>query len=176
MYRRRLLRLIRPRLQLRLILVFLGLSALSLLLQLSLFMTLLTRAAVELPHDGLLLLDELNGLLVAVFLISFAMLLPLTFLVGILSTHRFAGPLYRFERFLEEVASGSKPPACRLRKGDELQELCTLLNQVTEPLRRREPSHAAPNQAKGHEQVSAPPPPFASTAAEAKPTPTAAAD
>lgn len=131
---RRRLRLIRPRLQLRLILVFLGMAALSMQLQYILFMNALTKVAMSLPEDGLLLLDEMNGILGGILVASFALLLPLTFLIGILTTHRFAGPLYRFETFLKQVAAGQKPAPCKLRKGDELQDLCELLNQVTAPL------------------------------------------
>jgi hypothetical protein len=36
------------------------------------------------------------------------------------------------------VADGAAPGDCKLREGDELQELCTLLNEATAPLRKRE--------------------------------------
>jgi hypothetical protein len=35
------------------------------------------------------------------------------------------------------VADGAAPGDCKLREGDELQELCTLLNEATAPLRKR---------------------------------------
>jgi hypothetical protein len=136
--RRRSLRLIRPGLQLRLILVFLGLSALSLLLQYMVFATSLSRVALTLPHDGLVLLDEVNRLLIQILAASFLVFLPVTFVLGILTTHRFAGPIYRFEKFLEQVIRGERPRDCRLRKGDELQDFCQLLNRATEPLRTPE--------------------------------------
>jgi signal peptidase II len=135
---RRKIKLIRPRLQLRLIFVFVGMSALSLILQYLLFMSVLTNQALGMPNDGLLLLDELNGILGFVLAGSFAVLLPLTFLIGVLTTHRLAGPVFRFEAYLKQVLRGEKPGPCRLRKGDELTELCELINQVTEPLRRAE--------------------------------------
>ena len=47
----RRVRLIRPGLQLRLILTFLGVSSLALALQFILFMSALTEAAVHLPQD-----------------------------------------------------------------------------------------------------------------------------
>ena len=79
-------------------------------------------------------------LLYGTLLISFALFLPLMFFVGILVTFRFAGPVYRFKMYLGEVIRGEKPKDCRLRKGDELQDLCAVINQATEPLRRREES------------------------------------
>ena len=64
--------------------------------------------------------------------------LPLTYAVGILTTFRIAGPLYRFETFLNQVLAGEKPERFRLRKGDELQDFADLLNAVTEPLRLKD--------------------------------------
>jgi hypothetical protein len=58
--------------------------------------------------------------------------------VGVLTTFRVAGPLYRIEMFLKQVARGEKPADCRLRKGDELVEFCEVVNLATAPLRRTE--------------------------------------
>ncbi|MCK6448312.1 MAG: hypothetical protein L6Q99_18140 [Planctomycetes bacterium] len=134
---RRHFRIIRPTLQMRLVLTFIGISAFALLLQYILFV----RFAVELvaeraAADGLPL-DDIGARLMQVFAISFFLMLPLTFVVGVLATHKFAGPIYRFEQYLKQVIAGEKPADCRLRKGDDLQSLCTLINQATEPLRRK---------------------------------------
>ena len=135
MKHRRTRKLILPALQLKLICSFLALSALSLLLQYILLISTLSAIASELPHDGLLMLDGMDELLWRFFAVSAGVLLPLTLLVGIIATHRFAGPVFRFKRFLQEVIDGEKPVDCRLRKGDELQDVCELLNRATEPLR-----------------------------------------
>ena len=37
--------------------------------------------------------------------------------------------------FLEAIERGDHPPDCELRRGDDLQELCQLLNRVTRPWR-----------------------------------------
>lgn len=133
-YKRRK-KLIKPRLQLKLTLVFVGLSALSLLLQFILFSSRLTNVALELPNDSGFLLQKSSGLLLETVLISFLLFLPLTFVVGVLTTFRIAGPIYRFELFLDAVRRGENPRDFRLRKGDELQEFAELLNTVTQPLR-----------------------------------------
>ena len=133
----RRLKLVRPGLQLRLILVFAGMSALCLTLQYILFTSILASAATKLPHDGMLLLDEATDLLVAGFLASFGLLLPLTFVVGVLSSHRFAGPIFRFEAYLREVLDGKAVDPCVLRDGDELVDLCGLINEATVHLRER---------------------------------------
>ncbi len=136
-YKRRK-KLIKPRLQLKLTLTFVGLSALSLLLQLVLFQSTLSSAALELPNDSQLLMSNTNAVVLRVVAISFGVFLPLTFLVGILSTFRIAGPVYRFEQFLRAVQRGERPRNFRLRKGDELMDLAQLINDATEPLRTDE--------------------------------------
>ena len=135
---RRNVRLVQPGLQLRLILTFVGLSALALMLQYILFMSTLSKVALGLPNDGLVFMDRINGILLGVFLASFGVLLPLTFAIGVIMTHRFAGPLYRFEAFMNATVRGERPTDCRLRKGDELEGFAELLNQVTAPMRRGE--------------------------------------
>lgn len=134
-YKRRFLRLVQPRIQVRLMLAFGAVAATGLLLQYLLFALVLTRAAEGLPSDGLLLLDQLGEVLIVILLGSFLVLLPLVGLVGILATRRWAGPLFRFERFLSELAEGKRPIDIRLRDGDELTGFADLLNRVTAPLR-----------------------------------------
>jgi hypothetical protein len=146
-YKRRFLRLVQPRLQIRLMLAFGAVAGTGLLLQYLLFVLVLTRAAEGLPQDGLLLLDQLGEVLLVILLASFLVLLPVVGLVGILATHRWAGPLYRFQRFLEELADGRRPADIRLRDGDELTGFADLLNRVTAPL-RSESEAAAPRDGK----------------------------
>lgn len=133
-YRRRF-RLIRPKLQLRLILTFFGVSTLSLVLQYLVFLRVLSSAADKLPNDGPILLPALHGDLWLVLALSFGMLAPATFVIGALATHRIAGPVYRFETWIKQVLAGETRAACKLRDGDELTELCELLNQATASLR-----------------------------------------
>ncbi|MFN0206679.1 MAG: hypothetical protein ACKVS6_10265 [Planctomycetota bacterium] len=122
-------------LQLKLTFTFVGLSALGLLLQFLLFMSSLSAAAEELPHDSEILIEATGGMLIRVFLVTSLIVLPITLLLGILSTFKIAGPIYKFEKFLKAVINGEQREACWLRKGDELNEMCDLLNRATEPLR-----------------------------------------
>lgn len=135
---KRKIKLIKPRLQLKLTMVFVGFSALSLLLQFVLFTSSLTEAALVLPQDGALLMEQTSGLLMKVIVTSCLLFLPLIFMVGILTTFKIAGPIYRFEQFLNSVHRGEKPDDCRLRSGDDLHDFCDLLNRVTAPLREKE--------------------------------------
>ncbi len=135
---KRRIKLIQPQLQFKLISAFVGMSALALTLQFLLFTSSLTELASELPEDGAALIERVPGHVQRILLVSFLVLLPLTFCVGVLITFRIAGPLYRFEVYLKQVIRGERPPDCRLRSGDELLGLCELINQATAPLRVQE--------------------------------------
>ena len=137
-------KLVRPRLQLRLILAFLCIAATALLLQFGLFASVISRLAAELPEDGSILVEQSTEISITILLVSLGVLLPLCFFVGVLATFRVAGPLYRFEKHLETVAQGEDPGTCRIRKGDELHELCDVLNRALEAVRRRGAFDAEP--------------------------------
>ncbi|MEM7518608.1 MAG: hypothetical protein AAF368_17010, partial [Planctomycetota bacterium] len=125
---KRSIKLIQPRFQLKLIGTFVGLSGLALLLQFLLFTSSLSEVAAELPQDGSRLMAEIPGLVWHVFFVSFGLFLPLSVLVGISITFRWAGPLYRFKVHLGRIAAGERPGECRIRRGDELQDLCRVIN------------------------------------------------
>lgn len=132
---RRRIKLIKPRLQLKLIGVFVALSGLGFLMQ-SLHVGLrLSELAANVPAGGPYLMAVLPELPIEILAVSFGMLLPLTIAVGVMVTFRIAGPVYRFEKYLRAVADGEEVRPCKLRDGDELLELCDLINEVTEPLR-----------------------------------------
>jgi hypothetical protein len=117
--------------------IFAGVSALGFLLQ-SLHVGLrLSELAASLPEGGSYLVAVMPELPIEILLVSFGMLLPLTIAVGILVTFRIAGPVYRFETFLKAVLRGEESGECRIRKGDEFQELCQLLNEATAAQRER---------------------------------------
>jgi len=132
---------VRPRA--RLLGYFAAIAALALLLQHLLFERALTQLARSLPSDGELLLAQVDRLLLTLGLGSFVVLLPITFLVGIVAAGRWLGPLERMEDFLREVARGEAHEDLELRSGDELQELGRLINLVTAPLRTIEGTSGA---------------------------------
>ena len=130
-YKRRI-KLIKPRLQVRLIGAFTAVAVIALLLQYLLVAQHLTWTAARLPMGGEYLMDEIPRILMQVLGISFAVLFPLAFAIGVIATFRVAGPVYRFEKYMGELAEGGDPGICRLRSGDELQELCDLINEARE--------------------------------------------
>jgi signal peptidase II len=135
-YKRRI-KIIQPRLQMKLTLTFVGLTLLALMLQFMVFLRTMTSLAVSLPSDHDVLMEAVPEVLIQSLLLTFCVVLPLVFLVGVLLTFRIAGPVYRFETYLKQLLRGENPGECRLRQGDELEELCGLINQATEPLREK---------------------------------------
>lgn len=134
---KRMQKLIKPGLQLRLVLIFLCTAGLAVQVQAILLAFTLSQLADDMPTDGNLLLARMPEFIGNNILLTLLFLFPLTIAVGIVATFRFAGPLHRFERFLVDVKDGRQAEPCRLRKGDELGEICALLNEITEPLRAR---------------------------------------
>ena len=132
---RRRIKIVRPRLQMKLTLTFVGLTLLALMLQFMIFLRTMTGIAVSLPSDHDVLMDAIPEVLLQSLLLTFCVVVPLVFLVGVLLTFRIAGPVYRFESYLKQILRGENPGQCHLRKGDELNELCDLINQVTQPVR-----------------------------------------
>lgn len=134
---KRRIQLIQPRLQMRLILTFLGVSIIGLILQFILFAATISSLADDLPQDGPLLLERIPTFTFAVLAITLCVVFPLTIAVGILSTFRIAGPLYRMERHLDSIARGEATDDCRIRQDDELQEFCGKLNAAVNALKQR---------------------------------------
>jgi hypothetical protein len=141
-YRRRK-KLIKPGIQLRMVFSFVGLSVMGLTLQFLLLGSRLTSAAAGLDGGGGDLAQGVPAMLLEIFALSLAILVPVTFVFGVLLTFRVAGPIYRFEKYLRAVASGEQIGPCKIRKGDELQPLCDAINEATEPLRMRRPAPQA---------------------------------
>ena len=131
----RMRRLIAPRLQLRLTAWFLGLSTLALVGQFILMANTMSSLALELPGDPATTYDKFVAACLRVMLLSMGVVLPLTLAVGVMTTFRIAGPVHNFKKFLTRVQRGERPEDCRIRAGDEFQDLCELLNDVTAPLR-----------------------------------------
>ena len=122
----------------RLIGLFTALTLLALSLQYLVFSAALAQVSTSLPNDGVVLMDKMQPLLLKVLAVTLLLLVPVLFWTGLLATFRLAGPLYRFQLYLGAVARGERPADCRLRKRDQLQSLCDLINEATRPIRESE--------------------------------------
>jgi len=128
-------KLINGKLQLKLTLWVVGVATISMLFQFVILYTTVSKIGTELPHDSQLFFESLPEQLLRSFLASLSICLSITFVAGILLTHRIAGPIYRFTQFLKGVNLGQHPDICRIRPNDELHDFCALLNETTAPLR-----------------------------------------
>lgn len=128
---RRAIRFLFPGLQSRFFTLALGGIGVSLALQAAVSATSLAALAKRLPSDGDLVQGEIVGLLVRDLLWSFALTAPVFGVFVLIALMKVVGPFYRMQRFLEDVIDGRRPEPCRLRKDDEFQEFCALLNRAT---------------------------------------------
>ncbi len=69
-------------------------------------------------------------------LVSACFMVPLTLSAGIVVTHRVAGPTYRFTKYLRELTSEGFSRPCSIRDGDEFGELCEAINTAVASLRQ----------------------------------------
>lgn len=128
-----------PQMQWRLVGAFTLLAGITLLVQYALFSSSLAGMVSDLPPGSSFAVTALPGRLVVILCISLGILLPLSAALGILTTFRWAGPLHRFHVHLRQVARGERPGPCRIREGDEFQELCALINSAVERARQEGP-------------------------------------
>lgn len=56
--------------------------------------------------------------------------------IGILTSHKIAGPLYRIKLFLGRMIEGDYSGRLRLRKNDELHDLAEIINRLAEKLEK----------------------------------------
>lgn len=64
-------------------------------------------------------------------------------MVGIVFTHKVAGPIFKMKRLLREVGAGKLVVRERLRKGDELQHFFEVFETMVGELRRRQEGEIA---------------------------------
>ena len=63
--------------------------------------------------------------------------LCMVYWVSLMISRRLSGPLYRFEKTLDEIGQGNLAQQVCLRKDDRLQDFAASLNSMTDGLRRR---------------------------------------
>ncbi len=134
---RRFIRILFPRLQSRLFTLVLAMIGTSLLIHALVSVMSLTRAAQSLPSDGKALHSMIVGMLTRDFLLAFVISVPAFGVLALAAFMRVIGPLYRMRTFLQAVVDGRETQPCRLRRTDEFQDICELVNKVTEPMRSR---------------------------------------
>ncbi|MCA9000286.1 MAG: hypothetical protein KDB61_00085 [Planctomycetes bacterium] len=126
-------KLIDKSLQLKLVGAFIAVGCVATLFQVILLNQSMLNLSADLGPEGDALLSATPSILTRGILVTLGLLVPALTLVGILTTHRIAGPAYRMRCYFQEIAkSGNVTYKCRIRKHDELQGMCDLVNRAVE--------------------------------------------
>jgi methyl-accepting chemotaxis protein len=84
-------------------------------------------------------LEKQRTVLVSTLGVGLAVLVVLVGLMGLLFTHRVAGPIHRMRKLFKEVGDGEFTPSfAQLRKGDDLQDFFAEFAQMVQRLRDRQ--------------------------------------
>jgi hypothetical protein len=135
---RRRRRLIDQRLQLRFAAAIASVAVIGLIVQCLTLTQQVVVLASEVPNDREFVLGSLPGMLTTSMFVTLALMLPISLFVGVALTFPVVGPLYRIKTHLRALRDGTATGPCKIRKGDELQDLCDLINDVTQPQQRAE--------------------------------------
>ncbi len=124
-------KLIDSTLQLRLIAAFLCISCITSLFQVILLNRSLLEMSRNLSKESQVVLAEVPTILLTNVMVTLLILVPLSFAVGILVTHRVAGPAWRLKHYLDEIIeTGRVDQPVKLRQADEFQNLAQSLNRA----------------------------------------------
>ena len=91
-------------------------------------------------HQALAAADQ--RMLAIIFLAALAVAATLG-LLGILITHRIAGPVLVLSRYAEAISQGTYPPMRPLRKNDELKEYFEVFRRAVDRLKAKESAEIA---------------------------------
>lgn len=85
-------------------------------------------SSVQGSLQAAILVDELWRSIMVRSLVSLALAIPIAMAVAVVYSFNFAGPLYRFKQYFTGLVVGPWDSPCRLRKGDDLQDICQAIN------------------------------------------------
>ncbi|MFH0947606.1 MAG: methyl-accepting chemotaxis protein [Elusimicrobiota bacterium] len=92
------------------------------------------RAIMELEHPDLYpIMIRINNLMLGKLVI----LLVIVSIVAIFVSHKFAGPIFNFERSCDTVGEGDLTYRVNLRSGDELAELRDKFNEMVSEIQKK---------------------------------------
>jgi sensor histidine kinase YesM len=80
--------------------------------------------------------EQRNFITIALVILA-AAITAVQVILGILFSHRVAGPLYRMNRHMQEVASGSEKLTFQVRDGDYFSELADNFNTMILKMERK---------------------------------------
>lgn len=123
--------MIRPAYQLRLaVTFFVSISVYSAILGLIMFYPLYQDMTLASTPEEQALISTVVLYLHRSFWPGFLLVALLAALQAILSSHRLVGPMYRFEKMVQELVSGNYKLRIRIRKRDQFKEMEGYLNRL----------------------------------------------
>jgi HAMP domain-containing protein len=87
-------------------------------------------------------IDNKNKKFLFTLIASLGCLVLTLTILGIVATHKIAGPAYAMRRIMSEIADGRYPFIRALRKGDELRKVAEELKRMADNLRLRDENEA----------------------------------
>ena len=138
-------KLINKPMQLKMVAVFTAIGCTCALFQVVLVNFGLLGLAKSIPGGGTEVLSKARGMMAQNVLWTLAAMIPLMTCVGVILTHRIAGPAYRMTQHCKAIAAGEPVRPCKIRKDDELHDLCDALNAAI--------AHLAPSEDASEAQV-----------------------
>ncbi len=127
-------KLIDKSLQLKMVGIFVAIGCTCALFQVILVNNGLLNIARSAPSGGDLILKQARGMMLENVAWTLGAMIPLMTCIGIVLTHRVAGPAYRMKQYCLGIAAGEPITKCSVRKHDELKDLCEALNAAIEHL------------------------------------------
>lgn len=105
--------------------------------------TFLRVAIIDLVGNNPHLLNHYLVPFIATYVVITLLFAGILFLAGRSISQRIAGPMYAFEKYLDDLVAG-KPRALRLRAGDEFRHLEKLAERLNAEMAKRYPNQAPP--------------------------------
>ena len=124
--------LINKSLQFKLIGTFASIGLIAAFVQVVLVNSSLLAIARETEASNEAILKHWHPMMTRNVLWALVAIVPLMTCVGILVTHRIAGPAHSLTQYCKQIAEGGPITKCVIRKGDELQDLCNSMNAAFE--------------------------------------------
>ena len=125
---------VNPKFQLRYCFTLMGVGAGFSVIAAVYSYTFLRVTIIDLVGNNQKLLDQFLIPFVLTFILVSLFFIAILFLLGRILSHRTAGPLYAFERFLDDLMAGKIRPL-KLRAGDEFKHLEDIAKDLSEKIK-----------------------------------------
>ena len=130
---------VRPDLQLKVVFITLFVTSMSLIINSQLVTGALWQVSDQLTGNTstFQVMKLLEQATLSSLFYTIVIAVPLTFVIGIAYSFRFAGPIVGIQNYLMSLRDGRWDRSCKVRKNDDLHDIADLLNECISPMRER---------------------------------------